>query len=46
VAVKQPQEDQNRPENFPDSEELLLLAQEAGGLGIFEWHVPAGTVRL
>ena len=44
--MKQPQEDQNRPENFPDSEELLLLAQEAGGLGIFEWHVQAGTVRL
>jgi PAS domain S-box-containing protein len=24
----------------------LALAQEAGGLGIFEWHVQAGTVRL
>jgi signal transduction histidine kinase len=25
---------------------LLTLVQEAGGLGIFEWQVPAGTVRL
>jgi PAS domain S-box-containing protein len=29
-----------------ESEDLLALAQEAGGLGIFEWHVQAGTVRL
>jgi len=29
-----------------DGEELLALVQEAGGLGIFEWHVPTGTVRL
>lgn len=27
-------------------EELLALAQEAGGLGIFEWHVPTGMMRL
>ena len=26
--------------------ELLLLAEEAGQLGVFEWHVPSGTVRL
>ncbi|MGA3002598.1 MAG: ATP-binding protein [Acetobacteraceae bacterium] len=29
-----------------DGEELLALVQEAGGLGIFEWQVPTGTVRL
>src|ERR1700730_2643791 len=29
-----------------EREELLALAQEAGGLGIFEWHVQARTVRL
>jgi PAS domain S-box-containing protein len=29
-----------------ETPELLTLAEEAGGLGIFEWHVPAGTVRL
>jgi PAS domain S-box-containing protein len=28
------------------SEELLALAEEAGGLGIFEWQVPSGTVWL
>ena len=39
-----------RPDMIPapagEDEELLALAQEAGGLGIFEWHVPGGTVRL
>ena len=29
-----------------ESAELLELAEEAGRVGIFEWHVPAGTVRL
>ncbi len=29
-----------------DGDELLALAQEAGGLGIFEWHVPSGLMRL
>jgi len=29
-----------------DSEELLHLAQEAGRLGIFEWHVQSGDVTL
>ncbi len=29
-----------------EDEELLALAQEAGGLGIFEWQVRNGTVRL
>ena len=29
-----------------ESEELLALAQEAGRLGVFEWQVQAGTVRL
>lgn len=28
------------------SQELLALAQEAGGLGIFEWQVQTGLVRL
>jgi hypothetical protein len=28
------------------AEELLDLAQEAGRLGIFEWLVPSGAVRL
>ena len=29
-----------------ESEELLGFAQEAGRIGIFEWQVPTGTVRL
>ena len=29
-----------------ESDELLTLAQEAGRVGIFEWQVQAGTVRL
>src|SRR5829696_6921883 len=29
-----------------ESEELLALAEEAGRVGIFEWQVKAGTVRL
>ena len=29
-----------------ESEELLALAQEAGRVGIFEWQVPTGMVRL
>jgi PAS domain S-box-containing protein len=29
-----------------ESQELLDLAQEAGHLGIFEWHVQPGTLRL
>ena len=29
-----------------DIEELLELAQEAGRVGIFEWHVETGIVRL
>jgi PAS domain S-box-containing protein len=29
-----------------ESEDLLALAQEAGRLGIFEWQVQAGTVRV
>jgi signal transduction histidine kinase len=29
-----------------ESHDLLALAQEAGRVGIFEWQVPAGTIRL
>ena len=29
-----------------DSAELLILAQEAGQLGLFEWRVQIGMVRL
>ncbi|MEA2726588.1 MAG: hypothetical protein QOF70_1063 [Acetobacteraceae bacterium] len=29
-----------------ESEELLALAQEAGGFGIYEWQVQTGSVRL
>jgi PAS domain S-box-containing protein len=29
-----------------DADDLLGLVQEAGRVGIFEWDVPAGTVRL
>ena len=29
-----------------ESDDLLDLAQEAGRIGIFEWHVPAGKLRL
>ncbi|WP_088346897.1 MULTISPECIES: ATP-binding protein [Rhodomicrobium] len=28
------------------SDEVLALAQEAGRVGIFEWHVPAGTLLV
>ncbi|MEA2935764.1 MAG: hypothetical protein QOD74_2410 [Variibacter sp.] len=28
-----------------ESDELLALAEEAGDLGVFEWHVREGTVR-
>jgi PAS domain S-box-containing protein len=34
------------PTALQESQELLDLAQEAGGLGLFEWHVQAGTLRL
>jgi hypothetical protein len=36
------------PASFGEAEshELLALAQEAGRVGIFEWQVPAGTIRL
>jgi signal transduction histidine kinase len=29
-----------------ETEELLGYAQEAGRLGIFEWHIPSGAVHL
>ena len=29
-----------------NSEDLLTLAEEAGGLGIFEWHVQSDIIRL
>lgn len=29
-----------------ETEELLAYAQEAGRLGIFEWHIPSGAVHL
>jgi hypothetical protein len=35
-----------RDSQLRESEDLLGLAEEAGRLGIFEWQVPAGTVRL
>lgn len=36
----------NPPDEQPqDSTELLALAQEAGGLGVFEWQVQDGRVR-
>jgi PAS domain S-box-containing protein len=36
----------SRDKNYGESDELLTLAQEAGRVGIFEWQVQAGTVRL
>jgi signal transduction histidine kinase/CheY-like chemotaxis protein len=41
-----PQTENPVPAPAGDREDLLALVQEAGGLGIFEWHVPSGTVRL
>ena len=39
-----------KPQTIPGAlfpaEDLLQLAQQAGDLGIFEWHVPAEHVRL
>ena len=32
--------------SLQESEELLAVAQEAGGFGIFEWQVEKGTVHL
>jgi PAS domain S-box-containing protein len=29
-----------------EGQDLLDLAQEAGNLGLFEWHVPSGTLHL
>jgi signal transduction histidine kinase len=34
------------PASLQAGEELLGLAEEAGAFGIFEWHLPSGTVRL
>jgi PAS domain S-box-containing protein len=34
------------PVGTRESDELLALAQEAGRVGIFEWQVQAGTMRL
>ena len=28
------------------SDDLLALAQEAGHLGVFEWHIPSGRLLL
>jgi PAS domain S-box-containing protein len=39
-------EDASQPHLIAVSEELLALAQEAGRVGIFEWHVQAGTLHL
>jgi PAS domain S-box-containing protein len=36
----------SNPLQLGEHDELLILAQEAGGLGIFEWQVQAGTVRV
>jgi len=46
VAVNHPEARINPSDNFQQSGELLLLAQEAGALGVFEWQVQTGTVRL
>ena len=36
----------DRPADLQKSQELLDLAEEAGQLGVFEWQVQAGTLRL
>jgi PAS domain S-box-containing protein len=38
--------DVTKHQGLSESEELLNLAQEAGRLGIFEWLVQSGTVRM
>ena len=40
------QEEASQPHLISVSEELLALAQEAGRVGIFEWHVQLGTMLL
>jgi PAS domain S-box-containing protein len=40
------QEEASQPHLISVSEELLALAQEAGRVGIFEWHVKSGTMLL
>jgi signal transduction histidine kinase len=32
--------------SLPEHQELLTLAQQAGGFGIFEWQVQTGVVRM
>jgi PAS domain S-box-containing protein len=36
----------SQSKGYSESDELLTLAQEAGRVGIFEWQVQAGIVRL
>ena len=38
--------DSHREFRWPENEDLMGLAEEAGRLGLFEWQVPAGRVRL
>jgi PAS domain S-box-containing protein len=45
TPVKSPQR-RSVTERLQETEELLALAQEAGRVGIFEWQVQVGTVRL
>ena len=40
------QEETSQPHLISVSDELLALAQEAGRVGIFEWHVQLGTLLL
>jgi PAS domain S-box-containing protein len=44
-ARKSPSPD-DATSRLQETEELLALAQEAGRIGIFEWQVPTGVVRL
>lgn len=39
-------DDFDREFRWPENEDLLGLAEEAGRLGLFEWQVPTGRVRL
>jgi signal transduction histidine kinase len=45
-GAAEPRSTARRTAGARGGEELLALAQEAGGLGIFEWEPQAGTVRL
>jgi PAS domain S-box-containing protein len=46
ASFAQGRDDGRQAIRLRESEDLLELAEEAGRLGVFEWQVPGGAVRL